>query len=130
MPKLQLLVIDDAALIRDFIRQGLYAILRQIEILEATNGRHAKTVLETKPVDLVLCDWEMPEVNGHELLVWIRTHARLSKLPFIMVTGRGERDHVVAAIRAGIDGYVVKPFSIEKLSNRITLRVSSCWLPA
>ncbi len=119
MPKLHVLVIDDAALIRDFIRQGLYAVLNQIEILEATNGRHAKGVLETKPVDVVLCDWEMPEVNGQELLAWIRSHARLSKIPFIMVTGRGERDHVVAAMRAGIDGYVVKPFTIERLSKQV-----------
>ncbi len=119
MPKLQLLVIDDSALIRDFIRQGLYAVLRKIEILDATNGRHAKAVLETKSVDLVLCDWEMPEVNGQELLVWLRAHPRLGNLPFIMVTGRGERSHVVAAMRAGIDGYVIKPFSIEILAKQI-----------
>ncbi|CAK0781653.1 two-component system, chemotaxis family, chemotaxis protein CheY [Gammaproteobacteria bacterium] len=119
MKKLQVLIIDDVNLVRDFVRHGLGAVLSQVEVLEAVNGRHAQGVLETKPVDLVLCDWEMPEVNGQELLLWIRAHERLKDLPFIMVTGRTERNHVVTALRAGIDGYVVKPFSIDALAEKI-----------
>ena len=119
MQTLRILVIDDAALVRDFIRQGLYVVLSQIEIVEAFNGRRAQSLLETKPIDLVLCDWEMPDVDGQALLLWIRAHERLHNTPFIMVTVRGERNHVVAAMRAGIDGYVVKPFSIDTLAKQI-----------
>jgi len=119
MQRLQVLVIDDASIIRNFIRYGLGEVLPQVEILEAANGRYAQSVLNSKPVDLVLCDWEMPEINGQELLLWIRSHERLRNLPFIMVTGRGERSHVVAALRAGIDGYVVKPFNIDTLAKQI-----------
>ncbi len=119
MPKIRVLIIDDFALIRDFIRIGLQATSGQIEILEAANGRYAKAVLEGNPVDIVLCDWEMPDVNGQDLLIWVREHERLKDLPFVMVTARSERKHVVAALRAGADGYVVKPFSIETLAKQI-----------
>ncbi|CAK0761659.1 putative Chemotaxis protein CheY [Gammaproteobacteria bacterium] len=119
MQKFQALVIDDASIIRNFIRVGLGVVLPQIEILEASNGRFAQNILISKPIDLILCDWEMPEIDGQELLLWIRNDESLRDTPFIMVTSRDERKHVIAALRAGIDGYVIKPFSIEILERQI-----------
>ncbi|CAK0772819.1 putative Chemotaxis protein CheY [Gammaproteobacteria bacterium] len=119
MKNLKVLVIDDAGAIRSFIRFGLVEIFPQIEIIEAGNGRQAQIILNNKPVDLILCDWEMPEINGHKLLLWIKEDGRLKNIPFIMITGNADKKHVVAALQAGIDGYVVKPFSIDALAKRI-----------
>ena len=115
MAKFNVLVVDDANFIREFVRRGLTMTIPHVVVLEAVNGRHAQDILVSKPVDLVLCDWEMPEVDGHELLSWVRSDDRFRNLPFVMVTSRGEKSHVVTAVQAGIDGYVVKPFSIESL---------------
>lgn len=119
MSKFNVLVVDDANFIREFIRRGLTTIIPNIVVLEAVNGRHAQEVLAKKPVDIVLCDWEMPEVDGHELLSWLRSDERFQDLPFVMVTSRGEKTHVVKALRAGIDGYIVKPFSIDTLMGKM-----------
>ncbi len=115
MAKFNVLVVDDANFIREFVRRGLTTTIPHVAVLEAVNGRHAQDILASKPVDIILCDWEMPEVDGHELLSWVRSDDRFQNLPFIMVTSRGEKSHVVTAVQAGIDGYVVKPFSIDSL---------------
>ncbi|CAK0772258.1 two-component system, chemotaxis family, chemotaxis protein CheY [Gammaproteobacteria bacterium] len=119
MTKFNVLVVDDANFIREFTRRGLTSSIPNVVVLEAVNGRHAQDILAKKPVDIVLCDWEMPEVDGHELLSWIRSDDRFHNLPFIMVTSRGEKSYVVSAVRAGIDGYIVKPFTIDILVSKI-----------
>ncbi len=119
MAKLNVLVVDDATFIREFVRRGLSTTIPNVFVLDAVNGRHAQDILVSKPVDIVLCDWEMPEVDGRELLLWMRADERFQNLPFVMVTSRGEKRHVVAAVQAGIDGYVVKPFSIDNLITKM-----------
>ncbi|CAK0772694.1 putative Response regulator [Gammaproteobacteria bacterium] len=119
MSKLNLLVVDDVSTIRNFVRQGLISRMPQVEVLEASNGRRAQEIMTSKPIDMLLCDWEMPEVNGKELLLWMRGDERFQHLPFIMVTGFTDRKYVVDALRAGIDDYIIKPFSIDILAERI-----------
>ncbi|CAK0771437.1 putative Response regulator [Gammaproteobacteria bacterium] len=119
MAKFNVLVVDDANFIREFIKRGLTTSIPNVVVHDALNGRHAQDILTTKPVDLILCDWEMPEVDGHDLLLWVRSDDRFRDLPFVMVTSRGEKTHVVNALRSGIDGYVVKPFSIDTLMGKI-----------
>jgi|GEM_PF-24403 len=119
MAKFNVLVVDDANFIREFMRRGLVATIPNVSVMEALNGRHAQDILTTKPVDLILCDWEMPEIDGLELLLWIRSDNRFRDLPFVMVTSRGEKTHVIDALRSGIDGYIVKPFSIDMLMGKI-----------
>jgi len=69
--------------------------------------------------DLVLCDWEMPEMSGLELLTWCREQPHLKAMPFVMVTSRGDKENVVQAIQAGVSGYVSKPFTNEQLLNKV-----------
>ena len=69
--------------------------------------------------DLILCDWEMPEMSGLELLQWMRQQPQYEKVPFIMITSRGDKDHVVEAVKGGVSEYLGKPFSPEGLSNKI-----------
>jgi CheY-like chemotaxis protein len=83
------------------------------------NGKKAQAILMRETFDLVLCDWEMPEMSGLELLTWCREQAHLKAMPFVMVTSRGDKENVVQAIQAGVSGYVSKPFTNEQLLNKV-----------
>lgn len=118
--KLHVLVVDDASFTRDLVKKGVRAGYPGFIIHEAVNGRQAQTKLANGGYDLVLCDWEMPEVSGLEVLEWMRQEAELAKIPFVMITSRGDREHVVQAVEKGATNYVVKPFTNEKLLEAVT----------
>ena len=86
---------------------------------DAINGRKAQAMLAKETFDLVLCDWEMPEMSGLELLTWCREQDHLKTMPFVMVTSRGDKENVVQAIQAGVSGYVSKPFTNEQLLTKV-----------
>lgn len=119
MSKVSVLVVDDATFIRDLVKKGLRDHLPGIQIEEAVNGRKAQQVLGRNPIDLILCDWEMPEMSGLELLQWCREQDTLKGVPFIMVTSRGDKENVVQAIQAGVSDFIGKPFSNEQLITKV-----------
>lgn len=119
MSKVSVLVVDDATFIRDLVKKGLRDHLPGIQIEEAVNGRKAQQVLGRNPIDLILCDWEMPEMSGLELLQWCREQESLKGVPFIMVTSRGDKENVVQAIQAGVSDFIGKPFSNEQLITKV-----------
>jgi CheY-like chemotaxis protein len=86
---------------------------------DAINGKKAQAMLAKEAFDLVLCDWEMPEMSGLELLTWCREQDNLKTMPFVMVTSRGDKENVVQAIQAGVSGYVSKPFTNEQLLTKV-----------
>ena len=119
MSKVKVLVVDDAPFIRDLVRKCLRNTFAGVAVEDAVNGRKAQVLLTRERFDLVLCDWEMPEMSGLELLTWCRQHEALKAMPFIMVTSRGDKENVVQAIQAGVSGYVSKPFTNEQLLNKV-----------
>jgi len=119
MSKVSVLVVDDASFIRDLVKNCLRNYFPGIRIEDAINGRKAQALLTREPFDLVLCDWEMPEMSGLELLTWCREQDRLKALPFIMVTSRGDKENVVQAIQAGVSDFVSKPFTNEQLLTKV-----------
>jgi DNA-binding response OmpR family regulator len=119
MSKVSVLVVDDATFIRDLVKKGLRDHFPGIQIEEAVNGRKAQQMLARHPVDLILCDWEMPELSGLELLTWCREQETLKIVPFIMVTSRGDKENVVQAIQAGVSDFIGKPFSNEQLVTKV-----------
>ncbi|WP_043307705.1 response regulator [Pseudomonas sp. ML96] len=119
MSKVSVLVVDDATFIRDLVKKGLRDHFPGIQIEEAVNGRKAQQMLARQPVDLILCDWEMPEMSGLELLTWCREQEALKTTPFVMVTSRGDKENVVQAIQAGVTDYIGKPFSNEQLITKV-----------
>ncbi|MCY1284175.1 Chemotaxis response regulator protein-glutamate methylesterase [compost metagenome] len=119
MSKVSVLVVDDAPFIRDLMKKGLRGHFPGIQIEEAVNGRKAQQVLARQTFDLILCDWEMPELSGLELLAWCREQAPLKDVPFIMVTSRGDKENVVQAIQAGVSDYIGKPFSNDQLITKV-----------
>ena len=119
MSKVSVLVVDDATFIRDLVKKGLRDNFPGIQIEEAVNGRKAQQLLGRQAVDLILCDWEMPEMSGLELLSWCREEEAHKTTPFIMVTSRGDKENVVQAIQAGVSDYIGKPFSNEQLVTKV-----------
>jgi two-component system chemotaxis response regulator CheY len=119
MPKA--LVVDDSKAIRMILAR----ILKQLgfEVCEAANGREALEVIaiEGVAVTLVLADWNMPEMNGLELLKQLRRDPRLASLIVVMVTTETELDHMTAALEAGANEYVMKPFTKEILVEKLQL---------
>ncbi|MCU1758152.1 response regulator [Pseudomonas sp. 14P_8.1_Bac3] len=119
MSKISVLVVDDAAFIRDLVKKCLRNYFPGIRTEDAINGKKAQAMLAKEAFDLVLCDWEMPEMSGLELLTWCREQDNLKTMPFVMVTSRGDKDNVVQAIQAGVSGYVSKPFTNEQLLTKV-----------
>ena len=129
MNKINILVVDDASFIRDLVKRTLRAHLPNSSLEEAINGRRAQSLLKQRPFDLILCDWEMPEMSGLELLTWLREQESLQDLPkspFIMITSRGDKQHVVEAINAGVSDYMGKPFNSEQLLTKVYKALARC----
>ncbi|KPA97241.1 response regulator, partial [Pseudomonas asplenii] len=119
MSKVSVLVVDDASFIRDLVKKCLRNYFPGVRTEDAVNGRKAQAILAREAFDLVLCDWEMPEMSGLELLTWCRSQEALKTMPFVMVTSRGDKENVVQAIQAGVSGYVSKPFTNEQLLTKV-----------
>jgi CheY-like chemotaxis protein len=119
MASLKALVVDDASFVRDLIKRTVRQRFPMIETTDAQNGRRAQSLMSRTTFDLVLCDWEMPEMSGLELLQWMRQQPQYEKVPFIMITSRGDKGHVVEAVKEGVSEYLGKPFSPEGLSKKI-----------
>lgn len=115
---MRVLIVDDFPAMRKLIRNSLNEI-GLVKVVEAVNGEEAVGKLEREKIDLVISDWNMPVMNGLQLLVHVRTSEELKNLPFIMLTAEGMKDHVVQAIRAGVSNYVVKPFTTEILEAKL-----------
>jgi len=119
MSKVSVLVVDDAPFIRDLVKKGLRNSFAGMQIEDAVNGRKAQALMMKEKFDLVLCDWEMPEMSGIELLTWTRQQESMKSLPFIMVTSRGDKENVVQAIQAGVSDFIGKPFTNEQLLTKV-----------
>jgi two-component system, chemotaxis family, chemotaxis protein CheY len=112
------LVVDDFSTMRRILR-NLLKELGFMNVQEAEDGVDALARLRAERFDFVVSDWNMPNMNGIELLRAIRADARLKHLPVLMVTAEAKRDNIVLAAQAGASGYVVKPFSASKLDEKL-----------
>lgn len=122
---IRVLVVDDAPFIRDMVRKQLRDHIPNLEIKEATDGAKALSFMKQWWPDIVLSDWEMPNMTGEELLQEVRSMPNGAKLPFIMVTTRGDRDHVVKAVQSGVSDYITKPFTTEELLRKVSKQLKA-----
>lgn len=117
---LKILVVDDFSTMRRIIRNLLGELgFSAANIQEAEDGNGALTVLRGGSVDLVVTDWNMPGMTGIDLLRAIRADAELKSLPVLMVTAENTREQIIAAAQAGVNGYIVKPFTADTLRDKI-----------
>jgi CheY-like chemotaxis protein len=119
MQALRFLVVDDATFIRDMVKKQLRDAFPGSVIADTPSAVRAQVLLKTQRFDLILCDWEMPDMSGEEFLRWLRAHPEHKDLPFIMVSSRGERDFIVKAVQAGVSDYLGKPFKPEMLIAKV-----------
>lgn len=115
---LSVLVVDDQFTMRSIIRNGLQQI-GFTDIREAGDGEEALRTMLGRPAQLILSDFNMPKLDGIGLLRAIRAHPPLSKTAFIMLTGRADKELVQRAVQFGVNNYIVKPFTVANLKDRI-----------
>ncbi|MCA9420235.1 MAG: chemotaxis response regulator CheY [Nitrospira sp.] len=115
---MKVLVVDDMSTMRRIVKN----VLRQIgftDIMEAENGQDALSKLKAGGFGLVVSDWNMPVMQGIDLLRAIRADEDLKTLPFLMVTAEAQKDNLIVAVQAGVSNYVVKPFTAEVLQAKL-----------
>jgi len=117
--ELKILLVDDFSTMRRVIR-GLLKQIGYSDIIEADDGLSALKILKMEKIDLIISDWNMPNMTGLDLLKTVRADAKIGKIPFLMVTAESLQDNVVQAAKAGVSNYIVKPFSAEILKEKIT----------
>ena len=115
---MKILVVDDFATMRKIVRNVLKQI-NQTDVTEAENGKAALAVLKSEQIGLIISDWVMPEMTGIDFLRACKDDPELKKIPFIMVTAEAQKESVVEAIKGGVDNYIVKPFTPDKLKDAI-----------
>ncbi len=115
---ISILVVDDSRAMRMTIRVILKK-LGYLNIIEAEDGRQGLEKLKQNKVDLILCDWMMPVMDGLEMLVELRNDDSLKDIPFIIVTAVGQKENIIEAVQAGVSNYIVKPFVPETLESKI-----------
>lgn len=115
------LVVDDSRAVRMLLARSLKQL--GYEVQEAANGREALEVIEAgnSEIKLVLADWNMPEIDGMELLRRVRQNSALSSLAVIMVSTETEIDHLAEALQAGANEYVMKPFTHDILVEKLQM---------
>ena len=115
---IKILIVDDFAT----LRMSLKSILEQLgypEMDEAKDGQEAIDKLKEKDYDLIISDIDMPVMNGFELLDYVKKDDNLKNIPVIFITAEAEREKIVESIKAGLDAYITKPFSISTLQQKI-----------
>ena len=117
-PSMPVLVVDDYKTMIRIIRN----LLKQLgfsNVDEASDGSSALNMMRQKDYGLVISDWNMEPMTGYELLREVRADDRLSRTPFIMVTAESKTENVIAAKKAGVNNYIVKPFNAQTLKTKI-----------
>ena len=115
---MRILVVDDFSTMRRIIK-NLLKDLGFTNVKEADDGATAWPMLQSEPFDLLITDWNMPKMPGLDLVKSVRAHDSMSTLPILMVTAEAKREQIIEAAKAGIGGYVVKPFNGQTLSDKL-----------
>jgi len=118
MENKKILFVEDSPTMRRIIANSL-SKLGISDVTEAENGVDALEKIQKETYDMILTDWNMPEMNGKELVEHVRKMDNYKDVPILMITTRGMEDDVMTAIKTGVNGYVVKPFTPELLKKKM-----------
>jgi two-component system, chemotaxis family, chemotaxis protein CheY len=123
-PDMKFLVVDDFATIRRIVK-GVINELGYSNVTEADDGSTALPLLRDGSFDFLITDWNMPGMPGLELLKAVRANPKLAKLPVLMLTAEAKREQIIEAAQAGVNGYIIKPFTAEVLKKKLTKILNS-----
>lgn len=115
---MNILVVDDFSTMRRIVK-NLLAEIGFNNIVEADDGKTALPILEGGGIDFLVTDWNMPGMPGIDLLKAVRADPKLASLPVLMVTAEAKREQIMEAAQAGVNGYVVKPFTADTLKEKV-----------
>ncbi len=115
---IKILVVDDFSTMRRIIK-NLLKELGLTNVVEADDGATALPILKAGGIEFLITDWNMPNMTGIELLQHVRSDPNLCDIPVLMVTAEAKREQIIAAAQAGVNGYVVKPFTAVTLKEKI-----------
>lgn len=115
---MKILIVDDFSTMRRIIK-NLLRDLGFTNTQEADDGSTALPMLRSGDFDFLITDWNMPGMSGIDLLREVRSDDKLASLPVLMVTAEAKRDQIIEAAKAGVNGYVVKPFTAQALKEKI-----------
>jgi len=118
MKEIKILTIDDSGIMRKIIK-GHLAKIGYSNVIEAPNGKEGLKKLSEEKIDLILCDWNMPEMNGLQFVQALREEKNYQNIRIIMLTTVTTQDEVLAALKAGANSYITKPFKPENLKDKI-----------
>lgn len=118
MADLKILAVDDSPTMRRIIVNTLKRAGFE-NVIEASDGKDALAKLKVETVNFVITDWNMPEMDGLALVSNIRSDDKLKELPILMITTRSVKDDIVEALKAGVNNYIVKPFTPDTLKAKI-----------
>ncbi len=118
--KVKALIVDDSSVMRKIVERSLrQAGIELVEVREAGNGAEALTTLKDSGVDLILCDINMPVMDGIEFLRQLQSLPNAKNTPVVMITTEGSESHVVQALSVGARGYIRKPFTPEQVKEHV-----------
>ena len=115
---LRFLVVDDFSTMRRIIKNFLND-LGYANVQEADDGNTALPILKGGKIDFLITDWNMPGMPGLDLLKAVRAYPALAKLPVLLLTAEAKREQIVEAAQAGVNGYVIKPFTAQILKEKL-----------
>ncbi len=124
MPDLKILAVDDSPTMRRIIVNTLKRAGYE-DVAEASDGKDALAKLKTDKFDFIITDWNMPEMDGLTFVTTVRSDPELKALPILMVTTRSVKEDIMQAIKAGVNNYIVKPFTPETIAEKITQVITS-----
>jgi two-component system, chemotaxis family, chemotaxis protein CheY len=119
MTKKTILIVEDSISMRHTIKGSLRAQGFE-KLIEANDGQIALATMNKSKIDLVISDWSMPNMSGMELFNSLKTDEKFKNIPFILLTGNDQKDHVTEALKSGIKHYMVKPFNPKKLLEKVS----------
>jgi two-component system chemotaxis response regulator CheY len=115
---MKFLVVDDFSTMRRIIKNLLHD-LGYPNVSEADDGKTALPMLQAGGFDFLITDWNMPGMPGLDLIKAVRADSKLAKMPVLMLTAEAKREQIIEAAQAGVNGYVIKPFTAETLKEKL-----------
>ena len=117
----KILIVNDSQALRSMLKNSLMhaGFVSFADFVEAKNGSSALYILKKDTIHMVISDWDMPKMNGLELLKVMRADNNLAKIPFVMVSSISQQEKIVEAIKAGVDDYITKPFKPDNFAQHV-----------
>ena len=116
----KILIVDDSDTMRQILKNIIKSIPEITTIVEKKNGLEGKNAVQEENFDLILTDWNMPELTGLEFVEYLKgSSSSIARIPVVMITTEGLKEQVITAIKAGVNDYIIKPFTPVEVTKKV-----------